>query len=211
MEKIITDITERFDNECINFSKEWYNIADYELKILLLVSVLEDNSLAFNGTMKTMCEWLGIKPTATNNKNIKQAIENLNNSGYLEYTHKGQKYIISITDKGLEDNQIVRVRRCWVETLKNYKEQVPNGSIGWLNLLKVFVYIYGSNKSEFTQQEIANNLNISKGTIGTALKILEQCNLKGLYMSKNILKERLSETFVYNIGTQVSIGTLFED
>ena len=211
MEKIITDITERFDNECINFSKEWYNIADYELKILLLVSVLEDNSLAFNGTMKTMCEWLGIKPTATNNKNIKQAIENLNNSGYVEYTHKGQKYIISITDKGLEDNQIVRVRRCWVETLKNYKEQVPNGSIGWLNLLKVFVYIYGSNKHEFTQQEIANNLNISKGTIGTALKVLEQCNLTGISISKNILKERLSETFVYNIGTEVSIGTMFED
>lgn len=186
-------------------------MTDYELKILLLVSVLEDNSLAFNGTLKIMCEWLGISPTTTNNRNIKQAIESLNDSGYIEYTHKGQKYIISITDKGLEDNQIIRIRRCWVETLKNYKEQVPDGSVGWLNLLKVFVYIYGSNKSTFTQQELADNLNISKGTVATALKVLVQCNLKGINLSKYTVKERLSETFVYNIGTEVSTIVKFED
>lgn len=158
-----------------------------------------------------MCEWLGIKSTANNNKNIKQAIESLNDSGYIEYARKGQKYIISITDKGLTDNQIIRVRRCWVETLKNYKEQVPDGSIGWLNLLKVFVYIYSSRESLFTQQEIADNLHVSKGTISSALKVLEQCQLKGLHMSKQIIKERLNENFVYNIGTEVATIVEFED
>lgn len=211
------DLTKRFDSECMNFSTEWYNVADYELKILLLVSVLEDNSLAFNGTLKTMCEWLGIQPTAANNKNIKQAIENLSGSGYIDYTRKGQRFIISITAKGMADDQIIRIRRCWVETLKNYKEQVKDISIGWLNLLKVFVYIYGNDKQHiYTQKEIAAILGISVKTVATALNVLKECKFEGIEISVEVLRERFKdeeskEIIIFNTGTAAEIGIKFED
>ena len=57
---MINDITDMFTDN-INVSKQWLeDLVDYQIKILLLTSVLADNNLAFRGTLKTMCEWLGI-------------------------------------------------------------------------------------------------------------------------------------------------------
>ena len=181
---------------------------------MILSNVLEDVDLAFNGTLKTMCEWLGVKSTANNNKNIKRAIENLSNNGYIEYSHKGQKYIITVTDKGKEDNKIIAIRKCWIETFKNYKEQVKDVSIGWINLLKVFVYICSKNKYIFTQKEIAEELNISIRTVGTALKVISQCKLQGLrvlkYNATEELKDFEGNKYIYNIGTEIVVGMEFE-
>lgn len=201
----------------IDFSVEWLQIEDYELKILILASVLEDVDLAFNGTLKTMCEWLGIKATTSNNNHIKQAIETLSDNGYIEYSRKGQKYIITITDKGKEENKIVAIRKCWVETFKNYKEQVEdeNLSISWIKLLKIFVYLCSNRKSLYTQQEIADDLNISKGIVATALKVLEQCSLQGLRVIKHIEKaefiDNSGQKQTYNRGTEIVIGIEFEE
>ena len=198
----------------IDFSIDWLQIGDYELKILILTSVLEDVDLAFNGNLKTMCEWLGIKSTPNNNNNIKQAIENLSSSSYIEFTKKGQKYIITVTDKGKENNKIIAIRKCWVETFKNYKEQVKNVSIGWINLLKVFVYICSKNKHIFTQNEIAKELNISIRTVATALQVISQCKLQGLKIFKDRATEEYKDfkgnKFIYNIGTEIIVGMEFE-
>ena len=181
----------------------------------MLVSVLEDNNLAFNGNLKTMCEWLGIKSTPNNNKNIKQAIENLSNDNYIEYSRKGQKYIITITNKGMEDNKIVRLRKCWLETFKNYKQQGIEESISWIKLLKVFVYVCSEEKKFFyTQREIAENLNISIGTVGTALNVLTQCNLQDISFKKEIEKKEIKgyngKVIRLNKGTNLFIGIEFE-
>lgn len=190
------------------------HIGDYELKILILTSVLEDVDLAFNGNLKTMCEWLGVKSSPNNNNNIKQAIENLSSSGYIEFTKKGQKYIITVTNKGKEDNKIIAIRKCWVETFKNYKEQVKDVSIGWINLLKVFVYICSKNKHIFTQNEIAKELKISIRTVATALKVISQCKLQGLKIFKDRATEEYKDfkgnKFIYNIGTEIIVGMEFE-
>lgn len=195
----------------IDFSVDWLQIEDYELKILILASVLEDVDLAFNGTLKTMCEWLGIKATTNNNNHIKQAIEKLNDSGYIEYSRKRQKYIITVTDKGKEENKIVAIRKCWVETFKNYKEQVKDISIGWLHLLKIFVYVCSNdNKRIYTQQEIADDLNISARTVANALKVLVQCNLQDVVFKKDVIKRDVidndNRVIRLNTGTMLYIG-----
>ncbi len=211
------DIDEHFKSECINFSKEWLSVDDYPLKILVLTSALAENNLAFRGNLKTMCEWLGIKTTTSNHKNIKQAIDTLIETGYIFCKREGQTYHISITDKGMEENQIVRIRRCWITTFRNYKEQVKDVSISWLNLLKVFVYLYGNQKQDiFKQSEIAEALNISVSTVGTALKVIEQCRLKGLYFRRftekaNVLDFAGNVVAKYNVGTNVSIMINFND
>lgn len=43
-------------NQEIEFHREWMGTEDYELKILMLVSLLAENNLAFRGSLKTMCE-----------------------------------------------------------------------------------------------------------------------------------------------------------
>ena len=73
-----------FFTDNINISKQWIDdLKDYQIKVLLLTSVLADNNLAFRGTLKTMCEWLGIDSCTNNNKRIKQSLQNLSNNGYI--------------------------------------------------------------------------------------------------------------------------------
>lgn len=216
MGKIIQVDLYNNNHSYINFSTDWLNIEDYQVKILMLVSELEDNDLAFNGNLKTMCEWLGINPTPNNNKNIKEAIENLSNNNYIEYSCKGQKYIITITSKGMEDNKIIKLRKCWLETFKNYKQQGIKGSISWIKLLKVFVYVCSEEKKFFyTQEEIAENLNVCVRTVGTALKVLTQCNLQDISFKKEIEKKEIKDykgkvIKRKNKGTNLYIGIEFE-
>lgn len=203
-------------NDYIDFSVDWLQIEDYEFKILILTSVLADESLVFNGTLKTMCEWLDVKPTTSNNNNIKQAIDKLTDNDYIDYLHKGHKYIITRTDKGAE-KKIVAIRKCWIESLRNYKQQIKEEelSISWIKLLKVFVYLCSNRKRLYTQQEIADDLNISKGIVGTALRVLPQCNLQGLKVIKHIDKAEFinnsGQKRTYNRGTEMIIGIEFEE
>ena len=80
------------------------NIEDYELKILILTGILADNNLAYRGTLKCMCEWLGINSSANNNRNIKSAINSLVEKGYLFCNIDGRTYTLSISNKGMKDN-----------------------------------------------------------------------------------------------------------
>lgn len=203
--------TNMFADECISFSTDWLRLKDYELKVLISVSVLSDKKSDFIGTLKSICEWLEIKPTTVNNYNIKQAIDSLSANGYINYKKIGRNYSISIIKKERLYCSIVGIRKCWITSLKNYKQQVEDISISWINLLKVFVYIYYFEGGCFTQLEAGDYLNISRGTVGKALKILNKLKLNGIEMKKSIVKERVDENTVYTIGTMMTIYIIYDD
>ena len=65
-----------------------------------------------------------------------------------------------------------------------------------------------------TMQTIAKNLNISVETTRKALKVIEQCDLKGIKFIKNTIKQEVrdEEGKTYrNLGTDIGIFILFED
>ena len=188
---MINDITDMFTDN-INVSKQWLDdLVDYQIKILLLTSVLADNNLAFRGTLKTMCEWLGIKSSGNNNKKIKQCLQNLSNNGYIFYKVEGRTHHVSISNKGLKNKQIYKVRKKWIEVLKKYckEDKDKTFSIDWIKVLRVFIYIYYSKDQIVTVQKIAKITNTSDQTVNNSLKAILACNLKGLRIEKEIIKD----------------------
>ena len=176
----------------INVSKQWLDdLVDYQIKILLLTSVLADNNLAFRGTLKTMCEWLGIESCSNNNKRIKQSLQNLSNNGYIFYKVEGRTHHVSISNKGLKNKQIYKVRKKWIEVFKKYckEDKDKDFSIDWIKVLRVFIYIYYSKDEIVTVQKIAQITNTSDQTVNNALKAILACNLKGLRIEKEIIKD----------------------
>lgn len=177
----------------INISKQWIDdLKDYQIKVLLLTSVLADNNLAFRGTLKTMCEWLGIESCSNNNKRIKQSLQNLSNNGYIFYKVEGRTHHVSISNKGLKSKQIYKVRKKWIEVFKKYckEDKTKNFSIDWIKVLRVFIYIYYPKDDEIlTVQKIAQITNISNQTVSNALKAILACDLKGIRIQKQIIKD----------------------
>ena len=188
---MINDIRDMFTDN-INVSKQWLDdLIDYQIKILLLTSVLADNNLAFRGTLKTMCEWLGIKSSGNNNKKIKQCLQNLSNNGYIFHKVEGRTHHVSISNKGLKNKQIYKVRKKWIEVFKKYckEDKDKDFSIDWIKVLRVFIYIYYSKDEIVTVQKIAQITNTSDQTVNNALKAILACNLKGLRIEKEIIKD----------------------
>ena len=177
----------------INVSKQWLDdLVDYQIKILLLTSVLADNNLAFRGTLKTMCEWLGIKSSGNNNKKIKQCLQNLSNNGYIFYKVEGRTHHVSISNKGLKNKQIYKVRKKWIEVFKKYckENKNKNFSIDWIKVLRVFIYLYYQKGDEIlTEQKIAQITSVSKQTVSNALKAILACDLKGIRIEKEVIKD----------------------
>ena len=177
----------------INISKQWIDdLKDYQIKVLLLTSVLADNNLAFRGTLKTMCEWLGIKSCSNNNERIKQSLQNLSNNGYIFYKVEGRTHHVSISNKGMKSKQIYKVRKKWIEVFKKYckENKNKNFSIDWIKVLRVFIYLYYQKGDEIlTEQKIAQITSVSKQTVSNALKAILACNLKGIHIQKEVIKD----------------------
>lgn len=210
-------ITE-FDDD-INFYYEWLPLEeDLQLKILILTSVLAENNLAYRGSLSTMCTWLGISSCSINNGKIKQALEVLQDKKLINYYKDGRTYVIAITNAGMKNKDVLRVRRAWINAFKSYKSDI---SIGWLQLVKVFVYICSrairqKEQLIITRNEVAEALEISPTTVGNALKCITRCNLDGITFQKEVEKERIKDNSgqtiaIFNKGTSITIGYNWRD
>ena len=214
----MVDLRDIFEEDNISISKEWLEeVEDYQLKILLLTSVLADNSLAFRGTLKTMCEWLGVKSCTVNNRKIKEALQNLADKGYIFYKVEGRTHHVSISNKGMKDKKIYKVRKIWIEAFKNYQKVADKSiSIDWIKILRVFIYLYYLRTGELiTLEKIANITDISTETARKALIAILACDLKGLHTDKAIIKEKYQDekgnTYWRTRGQDIFIHINFEN
>lgn len=210
MNEILDSIIEK--ESCFNFSDEWLQVADYELKILILTSILAENNLAYRGNLSDICQWLGVSSYNRTNQKIKQAITSLQQQGYLFYKLDGRTYTLTISEKGMKQKQIVKIRKAWVSAFKSYKNN--NNSVDWIKILKVFVYLYSRKGSSLLNSDIiAADLKISPQTVSRALKAICECDLSGIKVTKTTVKEKYetdNNVYYYNLGTDISIIIMFE-
>lgn len=222
MPMIDNDFIDMFANDSFDFREDWLSVKDYQLKILLLTSVLADNNLAYRGNLKTMCEWLGVTSAYKNNQKIKQAISELENNGLIFCKVEGRTYHLSISNKGMKSKRIIRLRKAWVNTFKEYNKD-ENGkrinnsiSIDWIKILKVFIYLFNNPYGDiFTMKQLAEHFSISVETATLAVNAIMQSELKGITSYKDTVKEEYKDSegnIVYRtVGTRLSIGYNFED
>ena len=193
------DLREKYTDN-IAISEEWLQqVQDYELKILLLTSILADNNLAFRGSLKVMCDWLGIQSNTNNNRTIKKSLQNLSDKGYIFYKREGRTYHVSITNKGLKDKKIYKIRKIWIEAFRKYNREdgkIVNKdiSVDWIKILRVFIYIYYLKPGELiTYEKVAKITDTSIGTVEKALAAILSCDLKGLLIEKQIIREKYTD------------------
>jgi len=191
---------ETMNNETISISRDWVAIENYQFKILILASVLAENSLAYRGTLTNMCDWLGIENAPKNTKQIKEAIEELANKEYIFYHKEGRIHHISITKKGLKDKRIVKIKRQWVETIKQYNV-AKNGKVNksWEIMTKALITILWELQEQqkittitdgiiITMKELGKEINRCEATAGTIANKLTECNFDdGLKITKDTL------------------------
>ncbi len=207
--------------DSIIFYHEWLDVADYELKLLILTSILAENNLAYRGNLTNMCEWLGVKQNANNNSNIKRAIESLENKGLIFYKLDGRIYTITISERGMKDKKIVRIRKAWVSAFKKYNKDGNNNridkniSIDWIKILRVFVYLYSKKMNKPIKiEDIAMDLNVSKTTASNAIKAIQSCELCGIRMYKNTIRNCVmkdGDPTYYNVGTDMGFIIIFDE
>lgn len=208
------------EEDTIEIYKEWVKCADYQFKILVLASYLGDNSLAFNGTLDTMCEWLGIANAPKNTKQIKNAIQELENKSYIFYKKQGQKHLISITKEGLKDKRIVKIRKSWIKTIQQYNI-AKNGKVNrnWDTMLKGLTVILakidieeeekiGNGKSIIIKmRELAEEIDKCATTAGKITTDLNKCDFEnGFKIEKITLREQVEingKKEIRGIGTYI--------
>lgn len=188
------------NNDTIQICKDWVIIEDYQYKILILASVLAENSLAYRGTLENMCEWLGISTATTNTKKIKEAIKELEKKQYIFYHKEGQIHHISITNKGLKDKRIVKVKKQWIETIKQYNT-AKNSNINrsWVTMTKALTIILWEIQEQqkianisdgivITMRELGQEIHKCETSAGIIANKLTECNFDdGLKITKNTL------------------------
>lgn len=202
----------------IDFNTEWLDIEDIQLKLLMLSSLLAENNLAYRGTLNTMCEWLGITASRANNNRIKQALDNLQNNGYIFYKKDSDIYTITISNKGFEEKTIVEIRKIWIETIKAYNKDENNQkinkniSLDWIKILKVFVFILTEirKQSILTYDYIGSSLNISKETVRKAVIAIKECCFDGITIDTKTKKKKIDDDMYITIGTEYTIGLDFD-
>ena len=204
----------------INISAQWLNLDKQDLKILVLAS-LSDNA-EYKGNLKSICNWLGIASCTVNNDRIKEALKRLSDNGYITYNVTGRTYTITINE--IKANNIVPIRKQWIDEFKKYNKD-ENGkninkynSIDWIQILRVFAFLYHRNNNDIiTQAEIAEQINniISVSTISTAIEAIRNCHLQGIIFkaeAKRYKKTDDSGNEIYRTeGTEFSIMLNFED
>lgn len=205
-------MNENTDN--ITFFEEWLTADDYELKILVLTSVLAENNLAYRGTLADLRRWLGLSSSTPNNNNIKNALVRLEAKGYVKIIVDGRTYTISISEKGIKENKKLQfIKKAWIKTIKEYKNEAV--SISWISMLRVFVYLLTISKSikPITQKEIASALELSEASVGKAINVICSTKFDGLKIERDVIKENYgtSEQPLYRtIGTVYRVWRIFE-
>lgn len=199
-------LSQKKDNEILKFQNDWLTLENYELKILVIMGILAESNFAFRGKLDVICDWLGVQANSYNKNNIIKALEELKKEEYIFYKLDNKVYTITISEKAREQSQITKILKDWIIVFKNYNKDKQgkvidnNNSVDWINVLKVFVFVYKNNNCEFTQYELADLLNIkgkdnkpSERIVSKALKAIKQCKLENISLETELLKRKYKE------------------
>ena len=192
-------------SEDISIFRNWVSVEDYEFKILVLTSFLADSNLAYRGNLTTICNWLGIGTNQKNRNKIKESIKKLEEKEYIFCNKEGQTYHISITNKGLKDKRVVKIKKQWLEVIKNYGTTENKVNNSWASMLKALIVIFDrieQDKQDFdlvgatiiTMKELGEEIQKSEQTAGKIINKLVDCDFKdGLTIKKEIIKQKYKD------------------
>lgn len=212
----------------IIFFKKWLKENKKTLKVLLFITcnINKDNICICN--INDICNWLDIKTSSVNKKNIKEILKELQQKNFIDFTEiKNNKYNITITDieagteeeiKGIYKQWVLEVRQTKINNKNNEEEKTI--SVDYTISIKILIHCFiGNLKGIMTQEEIGTKIDVSKDSICDAIKILKLCNFESISFLSETAKDDVKiynqainqyEWKRKNIGTQLYIGLEFK-
>ena len=195
----------------------WLSVANYKFKILVMISCLAQNHLAFRGKLKDMCDFLGVGNTASNTEKIKEAIKQLEAKGDIIKVKEGYTYTLTLTNKAYNKAKVKRIRNAWVSAIQGYEPEDKHNSVSWETILKVLVYLMADKRENVRYDEIGKDLGIEKDTVRKAVKALQTIQVEDIILKKKLNWLRLhdgsfkEEKYKYQvIGQKIDVVLNFE-
>ena len=134
--------------------------------------MLADSHLAYRGTLADMCDFLGVASgNSRTNKKIQDAIAALEKDGLLKKIVDGRTFTLTLSKKAEKQRRVIRIQKEWVMVVKDYsKMSNKSESVSWMVLLKVWLFLIDRSPTSktITNQQIADALNLKKGTVDNA-------------------------------------------
>lgn len=152
-----------------------------------MITCLAQEKLAFRGTLKDMCEFLGISNQVNNKSKIKAAIEKLKKQGDIKVVKEGNTWTLTLSLDAEQKPKVIKIKNEYINAIKKYKAINPNESVGWENILKIMIFLWTMDGTEiYTQDEIAKATNISSSTVGKAIKALTKIKFSDISLEKKV-------------------------
>lgn len=187
---------------------DWLTVKNYEFRILIMVACYAQKKAAFRGTLKDMCDLLGVKSTVKANQKIREAIQSLEDKGEVKTILDNQcTWTVSLSVKAERKPKVVRIKKVYIKTIQNYKAGNKNDSVSCDNIFKVFIYLYSGDDEQIrTYAQIAKALDVSETIVRNAVKALTTIEFENdLVVKKKIAYVKCIETNEYFV-----VGTKYE-
>jgi len=207
----------------ITLNYNWLKLQDYQFKVIILIKMLaiDKEQITYTGTLKDITQWLGIGNNAKNNKEIKNAIEELKNNNIIDYIKKGNTYTITIIDKPKNDILSIdrKVDKQDIETIRNYV--IDNHKRILANMLKIFIFALGNNEiitysslglllNIITIEDVDSRGQLKTNKVSNAINTLELCSFKdNTYFNKKRRYFIDTSGTCKGLGTEISVNKQF--
>ena len=120
---------------------------------------------SFSGNLSDLCRYFSLNPQNKTRARIRDAINELTEKGIIECKREGRSYLLTIVPREKE----ICLRARWLDSIlkADFSESVSSEVV-----IKLLLWFVDRGAKMFTNEEVANDLNISVTTINNARKVL---------------------------------------
>lgn len=156
---------------------------------------------------------MGLKLHADNTAKIKEALHTLAEKEYIYHIIEGRTHHISISNRGLTDKRVVKIRKAWIETIKNYRSVIDEymTKVDWAKVVKVFIFCIQEDGEIKKMTQRAETVGISVDTFRRSLAILKQLDFEGLEILVNVKKRLVDNNYWITLGTTIDSMRTFDE
>ena len=147
----------------IIFYREWLPLPKDQFRILLHLARYG----SFSGNLSDLCRYFSLNPQTKNRNNVRNAIEELTESGFIECNKSGRTYNLKVIPKEKE----IRLACGWVDEIRNKPFSV---SVSAEAVIKLLLWLLDYGSELFTNDILAADLNLSVSTLNCAKKVLRE-------------------------------------
>lgn len=183
----------------LTFYAEWLPLPKNQFRIL---AMLADKG-TFTGNLSDMCRYFSLNPQDKTRKALRASIDTLVEQNYIVSSLVKRTYTLSAVPKDKE----IAVPREWVQILRDHN--YTSESVAWEQVLKVYLWIWDNDKDAVVKNDmIADDLNISVSTIGSAKNVLEK-EYKAI--TREYISQKLGENYYHRIGQILTTCAWWDD